>query len=131
MEEKIKDKYECDKLVGNDTLVMWYNQVIEKNIGELTISDVARCIRQKLFLDTAYEMLLVYLLHDPYAGDIYAGELMEKACEVDSDFIIKHKDSVSEIIEHAQQFIDNHTWEFEEDKIEYQEAVERLSKLIK
>ena len=30
MEEKIKDLYNCKKLSGNDPLVTWHNQVIEK-----------------------------------------------------------------------------------------------------
>ena len=70
MKEKIKDLYNCKKLSGDDPLVTWHNQVMEKKVYELSISDVARCIRQNLFLESAYEMLLVYLLHNPYAGDV-------------------------------------------------------------
>ena len=83
MKEKIKDLYNCKKLSGDDPLVTWHNQVMEKKVYELSISDVARCIRQNLFLESAYEMLLVYLLHNPYAGDVYEGELMDKAGEID------------------------------------------------
>lgn len=130
MEEKLKEIYGCTKLTGSDSLVNWYNQVIEKPIDELTIADVARCIRQNLFGEAAYEMLLVYLLHDPYAGDVYAGELMEKVSEADPKFITKHRNTISEIIEQANRFIKNHTWEFDEDRAEYEAAVEKLAKLI-
>ena len=44
-----KDIYKCNKLKGDDALVIWYNEVIEKSPDELNISDVARCIRQNLF----------------------------------------------------------------------------------
>ena len=30
MEEKIRDLYNCNKLIGDDPLVIWHNQVIEK-----------------------------------------------------------------------------------------------------
>ena len=88
MEEKIKELYNCDKLKGDDSLVIWYNQVIEKTADELTVSDVARCIRQNLFLETAYEMLMVYLLQNPYEGDVYEGELIGKACEIDLKYLL-------------------------------------------
>lgn len=83
MEEKIKDIYDCTPLKGDDPLVIWYNQVINKTMDELTVTDVARCIRQNLFLELAYKMLIVYLLHDPYEGDKYKDEFMDKLVEMD------------------------------------------------
>ena len=130
MEEKIKDIYNCKKLEGYDSLVIWHNQVIEKPISELTVADVARCIRQNLFLDAAYEMLLVYLLYNPYEGDLYEGELMDKACEMSQDFVNSHKKIILEIIEKANNFCKTHEWECNEDRDEYLEAVNKLSKMI-
>ena len=131
MEEKIKLIYNCEKLSGDDPLVIWHNQVIEKCVEQLTVSDVARCIRQKIFLETAYEMLLVYLLHDPYEGDVYKGELMDKASEIDCEYVAKHKDTILEIIKKAYHFIETYEWESDEDKIEYTEAVDNLAEKIK
>ncbi len=130
MEEKIRDLYNCNKLIGDDSLVIWHNQVIEKKVDELSISDVARCIRQNLFLESAYEMLLVYLLHNPYAGDVYEGELMDKAGEIDHDYLIKHKETILEIIENAKSFIAKYDWQCDEDKTEFIEAVDKLSEII-
>ena len=126
MEEKIKGLYNCEKLVGDDPLVIWHNQVIEKKVDELTVSDVARCIRQNLFLESAYEMLLVYLLQNPYVGDMYDGELMEKASQIDHDFILNHKKVILEIIEKSKQFTDSYDWNCDEDKTEFIEAIEVL-----
>ena len=132
MKEKIKDIYSCrplyenHPLYGSDPLVVWHNQVIEKYADELTIADVARCIRQNVFVEKAYEMLLVYLLNNPYEGDIYDGELMDKASEVDKDIIVKYKKTIAEIIENAEQFIHTYDWQYEEDKIEFEQSVERL-----
>ena len=130
MKEKIKDLYNCKKLSGDDPLVTWHNQVMEKKVYELSISDVARCIRQNLFLESAYEMLLVYLLHNPYAGDAYEGELMDKAGEIDHNYLIKHKETILEIIENAKSFIAKYDWQCDEDKSEFIEAVDKLSEII-
>ena len=105
MEEKIKDIYNCSPLKGDDPLIIWYNSVIEKKVSELTVADVARCIRQGLFVEKAYEVLLAYLMHNPYEGDVYEGELMEKASEVDLALIKKHKTTLTKIIEKAKSFI--------------------------
>lgn len=126
MVEKIKDIYSSEKLKGDDSLVIWYNKVIEKRADELTVPDVARCIRQNLFLDAAYEMLLVYLLQNPYEGDLYGGELMEKASEVDDEYIARHKKTITEIIQNAREFVSAYPWECEEDKTEYIASIEKL-----
>ena len=34
MEEKIRDLYKCNKLIGDDSLVIWHNQVIEKKVDD-------------------------------------------------------------------------------------------------
>lgn len=128
--EKIKDVYNCHKLEGNDPLVIWHNQVIEKHPDELTVADIARCIRQNIFVESAYEVLLSYLLHNPYSGDLYEGELMEKASMVDNEIIFKHKKSVKEIVENAKKFIDTHEWTSGEEKMEYIEAVEKLAVVV-
>lgn len=130
MEEKIKDIYNCTRLNGNDSLLIWYNQVIEKTVAELTVADVARCIRQELFVEKAYEVMLAYLLHNPYAGDVYEGELIEKASEVDKTIIIRHKTTLCEIIEKAKIFIDEYDWLCDEDKDEFIEAVHKLDGML-
>ena len=124
--KKIREIYSCDRLEGDDSLVIWHNNVIEKCPDELTSSDVARCIRQKLFLEVAYEKLLGLLLQDPHAGDLYAGELLEKASEVDKEYIKKQRDEITEIVNLAGEFAKVHEWEKSEDKLEYILALNNL-----
>ena len=130
MEVKIKDIYNAEKLSGNDSLVEWHNNVIEKTEAELTVSDVARCIRQNLFVETAYEMLIVYLLQDPFAGDMYPGELMEKAGDVEEEIIRRHSQSLKDVINKAELFIKENKWELEDEREEYLESVNTLKKKI-
>ena len=127
---KIKDIYKAEKLSGNDSLVEWHNNVIEKTEAELTVSDVARCIRQNLFVETAYEMLIVYLLQDPFAGDMYPGELMEKAGDVEEEIIRRHSQSLKDVINKAELFIKENKWELEDEREEYLESVNTLKKKI-
>ena len=124
--KKIREIYSCDRLEGDDPLVIWHNEVIEKCPNELTASDVARCVRQKLFLEVAYETLLKFLLQDPYAGDLYAGELLEKASEVDQEYIKKHRDEITEIVNLADEFARVHEWESIDDKLEYISELDKL-----
>jgi len=130
MEEKIKDIYDCIPLEGDDVLVEWYNKVIEKKVDELSVSDVARCIRQNLFIETTYEALLAYLLHNPYEGDLYEGELMEKASKVDKSIILKHKKTILEVIDSAEAFSKDNEWLIDEDRIEFDEAISNLKKIV-
>ena len=127
---KIKDIYKAEKLSGNDSLVEWHNNVIEKTEAELTVLDVARCIRQNLFVETAYEMLIVYLLQDPFAGDMYPGELMEKAGDVEEEIIRRHSQSLKDVINKAELFIKENKWELEDEREEYLESVNTLKKKI-
>ena len=126
MEGKIKDIYGAKAISGTDSLVKWHNEVIEKSSDELTVADVARCIRQDLFVETAYETLLAYLLNEPYAGDIYPGELMEKAGEVDETVIKKHAATIKTVIDKAKMFADHHEWDDLDERAEYEEYIEKL-----
>ncbi len=128
---KIREIYNVKKLSGNDSLVEWHNNVIEKTEAELTVLDVARCIRQNLFVEAAYERLIVYLMQDPFAGDMYPGELMEKAVDVDAEIIRKHSHSLKEVIKKAELFINDNKWELEDEREEYIESVNNLKNLIK
>lgn len=130
MDRRIKEIYNCERLEGTDPLVYWYNQVIEKVVTELNVGDVARCFRQELFLDVAYDMTLVYLLNNPYEGDLYAGELMEKASKMDVVYIEQHKNVIAKIIEKAESFIANNVWESNAERSEFEQSVRKLKVIL-
>lgn len=131
MLKKIKDIYQVQNLKGNDPLILWHNKVIDKFPYDLTIADVARCIRQNLFIDTVYEVLLSYLMQDLYIGDLYNGELMEKASEVERSVIISHEKIIKQILFKAREFINDYNWDDFEDKKEFENSVNQLEKIIK
>lgn len=63
-------------------LQKWHNQLIDKTINEITITDVLRMIRQKEFLDLAMDKAMEFLQDNVFAGETYEGELLEKISEM-------------------------------------------------
>lgn len=54
----------------------WYASVRAKPLSSLTDGDMARAVRQKLFLQYSVQETIRRLRLDPLAGDKYDGELM-------------------------------------------------------
>lgn len=75
----------------------------------------------------SYYQLIYCIIHEE---DIYEGELLDKATEVDDALITKYKATIVEIIDSAEKFINEHEWVCEEEKAEYKESVKKLYQII-
>lgn len=78
---KLKDIYKCESIKAEGeiySLQKWYNNLIEKKISKIEIADVLRMIRQKQFMDIAIFKAVYYLGKNPFSGELYEGELLEK-----------------------------------------------------
>ena len=133
MDKKIRDIYHTEAITTDldDTLVEWHNNVIEKTVDQLTKEDVARCIRQDIFVESATEALLGYLLGDPLAGELYEGELMEKAADIDEAVMRKYSKIIRKIVRSARETLKNHEWPYDDDGEErgaFKEAVDALDR---
>ena len=98
---KIKEIYDCTSIISNEELYplqKWYNQLIEKRIGEITVADVLRMIRQKEFMNLAISKAIFFLQEDVFVGELYEGELFEKISEIDSSFLVSHVIDLKKII---------------------------------
>ena len=58
------------------SLEEWYASVRTKPLSSLTDGDIARAVRQKLFLQYSVQEAIRRLRLDPLAGDKYDGELI-------------------------------------------------------
>jgi hypothetical protein len=58
------------------SLEEWYVSVRDTPIRDLSVGDLARAIRQKLFLHALVPLVVERPTADPLAGDIYDGELL-------------------------------------------------------
>ena len=62
--------------VGDSSLDHWYSEIRDTPLNELKDGDLARCCRQKLFLEHVVPVVILRLTANPMAGDIYDGELL-------------------------------------------------------
>lgn len=69
------------------SLDAWFASVIDISFAEMEVKDVARSIRQDLFLNDMLPLAEVYLKEDPLAGYMYDGEVIAAIASLTSDRI--------------------------------------------
>ena len=130
---KIKEIYNCIAIVSSEELYplqKWYNLLIEKTIGEITVADVLRMIRQKEFTNLAMSKAINFLQEDVFVGESYEGELFEKTAEMDSSFLIPYADDLKNIIENALVKSKIHDWSYDGEKEEFIDLIDSLSQKV-
>ena len=130
-DKKIKEIYGCDNnKTRGDTLVDWYNEIIEKTEAELTIFDVFRCFRQNIFIESAVVVLLSYLQNNVFAGDMYEGEGIENLSGLDDKYLLPYITTVDEILIKARKDSTDHEGLCQEDKEDFDGYIKQLSDKI-
>lgn len=79
-------------------LPVWYSKVREKRISQLTNGDIARFIRQDLFLEYIIPEAIKRLREDPTIGDLYYGEVISSLYRVEQAFWIDNFNITSELL---------------------------------
>ena len=77
---KIKN-ININKLDKISPLDNWFYQLIVKSEDELNILDISRMLRQKIYPDIAISKAWNILHCNPFAGEMYDGQLLELLCE--------------------------------------------------
>ena len=120
MDIKINEMYNCEPLSDYDystsSLAQWYNEIIKKDITQITSFDVIRMLRQKVFIEVAVEKAIDYLNENPFEGDFFEGELLKLLLSMEKKYIDEKKEDILLIINNAKKRIENHQWLFEDDK---------------
>lgn len=101
----------------------WYNGLIEKTISEIEIADVLRMIRQKQFMDIAIFKAVYYLEKNPFSGELYEGELLEKLSTVNKNEIIKYKNEIITILLDSLEKNKKYEWLEEEEREEFKDII--------
>lgn len=134
---KIKELYNCDYITSDEELYplqKWYNDLLDKTIEEVNIADVLRMIRQDEFIDIAIRRAIDYLKKDPFSGELYDGELMEKVSQLSDQKLSDNISSFMDIVTDALVQNDNHEWITDEEKKEFGNLVnafkQRLSNML-
>lgn len=132
-ERKIKEIYDCQYIVADEKLYplqKWYNQLIDKDINEITIADVSRMMRQKIFVNLAMVKAIEFLQENIFAGELYDGEILDKISELDISFIMPYINDLEKILEIASEESVLHEWSYNGEIEEFKKVIELLLRKI-
>lgn len=118
----LKEMYGCKYINSEEELFplqKWYNQLIDKEVEELSISDVLRMIRQNEFLDIAVSKSIDFLKQNPFAGELYDGELFEKIAHISDKDLGKYHSDLQQIISNGLVQNEIYDWITEDEREEF------------
>lgn len=75
-----------DSAVEESALSSWYDSIRGKRLTELTDGDVARLLRQKMYLEFIVPEATRRLMMNPLAGELFDGEMLEKVSHIPASF---------------------------------------------
>ena len=130
---KIKDIYDCVAIISDEELYplqKWYNQLIDKTLSEITVTDVLRMIRQNQFINLAMSKAIKFLQDDVFIGESYDGEMLEKISEMDSSFLMSYTEDLKSISKNALEKSVIHEWSYDGEKDEFKETVNTIAKKL-
>lgn len=131
--QKLKEIYEYD-YIPNDSeiypLQEWFNTILEKTEDELTIADVCRMLRQRMCSKCAMKRAVDLLREDPFAGEIYEGQLMSTLYGSKEKYLCLFYADILPILENAEILSLSHKWANEEEKTEYLKIAEAFKQKI-
>ena len=102
----IKEIYNCEYFSKDNeqySIPAWHNKVIDKKITELSVFDVARMLRQKVFIEVGVNRAIAFLYEDPFAGDIFIGELLKLILSCEYKYLIPYIDDLKKIAKEARE----------------------------
>ncbi|MBR6394819.1 MAG: hypothetical protein IKS13_08395 [Ruminococcus sp.] len=123
----LREIYEYD-LIPDDGLDYpveeWFNAVMEKTEDKLTVADVSRMLRQKIFSVVAINRAIEMLKDDIFTGEMYEGQLMANLCNAKEKYLCKRYDDIRPLLKDAELKALSHNWSVEKDKAEFLKVVE-------
>jgi len=90
-------------------LPAWYRAVRETPLSELSLEDLCRACRQKIYPEYIVPLAVRHLKADPCAGEMYGGELLVALKSVPSNYWEEHPEdrtTVRRIIEQSLSDLD-------------------------
>lgn len=132
-DREIKDIYMCKPIEVDGELYplqKWYNQLIDKKFIELEVSDITRMIRQKEFMDMAILKAIEYLKENPFIGEMYDGELLEKIFGINVDVLTNYTEEIKNILSNAIEKNNEYPWLEDEERIEFADKIKEFKNKI-
>lgn len=129
----IKEIYGCQYISSEELfpLQKWYNNLIDKNIDDLSIADVLKMIRQKVFMDIAISKSIEFLKRDPFAGELYEGQLLEKISQISDSEINKYHNELQQIVSIGLVQNEKYDWITEDEREEFRKVLNICNRKFK
>lgn len=131
---KLKELYDYDMITDEaegETANEWFNALMEKTVYELTLADICRMLRQKIFSVVAIGRAIEMLNDDPFAGDLYEGQLLVSLCNAKEKYLSKRYDDVEPLLDNVIRLALSNEWTDEEAKNDFLESAVGLKEKIK
>ena len=124
-------KVDLQELKHNSPLDQWFSQVILKPVDGLFVGEIARMLRQEIYLDIAIPCAWNELLNDPFCGEMYDGELLVSLTGVLSDHPQERRHSLYRAFSgKVERHIEAHEWADAGERADFEKYVADFSSLF-
>lgn len=133
MSENLKEIYGYDEIPDdglNYPNEEWFNAMLEKTPEQLSMPDVCRMLRQKIFSKAAMQRAIEILDKEPFAGELYEGQLMINLYAAKEKYLCGFYEQIKPVLEKAKSLAQQHDWQNEDEKNEYLRIVEQFTEKV-
>jgi hypothetical protein len=95
-----REGIEVEPIVYIDSSIsIWYHEVRKKRLSQLTDGDVARFIRQQVFLKYLVPEAIRRLWENPTIGELYDGEVLKQLSTLNKEFWNNNQELKQELLD--------------------------------
>lgn len=124
-------KVDLQTLRYDSPLDQWFSQVVLKQVDGLLVDEIARMLRQGVYLDIAVPCAWNELLNDPFCGEMYEGELLTSLTRVLADHPQERRPSLYKaFIGEVERQIEIYEWADDGDRAEFEKYVAEITSLF-
>jgi hypothetical protein len=112
-------------------LIGWYNNLIDKSVDELSVTDVSKMIRQDILKDLAVDRAIELFLSEPFASEMQDGDLL--ALLASNGSRVMKSDKVQAVIAmmlKLENEIEDFDWVNESSKTLFEENLAKLEQIL-
>lgn len=133
MEKKtIKSQFHLEYETAEELFPLqeWYNELLDKEVSELTVFDVLRMLRQNVLPEVALLCAVKGVLENIYVGDAYDGQVLEALTRLEDELLKPYAQVLQDLLEEAEALNEVHDWSYEGEREEFEEVVKQLSQKL-
>ena len=130
MKKTLKEIYNLQFIENPETgLLKHINKILNKTPDELDEDDICVLIRQEMFLDISIPKAVEIIKEDHAAGDNYDYCLLYNLSNIEAS-LTDYKELITDLIIVLEKDFEAISFEFEDEKKDYLESIDRLKSKI-